>query len=167
MSKKRTFPPLRDPTGGMLTILFPQGGRGFLESDSGGRVTPVFAQKIKGGQMGSSKTRLKTIRIRNKCAEFFEDRPLNYYVEWLYESIELGEVIEGEWGLEIGREISLRGLKMACKRTGDKPKDVIERVTMELNRKADEEEKEYWGVYMDGEGIPEEGGKKKKRIFRG
>lgn len=117
--------------------------------------------------MGSSKTRLKTIRIRNKCADFFEDRPLNYYVEWLYESIELGEIIEGEWGLEIGKEISLRGLKMACKRTGDKPKDVIERVTMELNRKADEDEKAYWGVYMDGEGIPEEREKKKRRFFRG
>ena len=165
MSKKRTFAALPRSSWECLTILLPRGGRGLRGEAIVCVVTPVFAQKIKGGQMGSSKTRLKTIRIRNKCADFFEDRPLNYYVEWLYESIELGDIIEGEWGLEIGREISLRGLKMACKRTGDKPKDVIERVTMELNRKADEEEKAYWGVYMDDEntGFIQKGQKRGKK----
>lgn len=42
--------------------------------------------------MPSSKTISKGIRIKNETAEYFRDKPLNRYVEWLQEMIESGEI---------------------------------------------------------------------------
>ena len=44
--------------------------------------------------MSSSKTVLKTLRIKNEVAEYFKDKPLNRYIESLYEEIQSGEIEE-------------------------------------------------------------------------
>ena len=42
-------------------------------------------------------TQLKTIRIKNECAEYFRDKPLNRYVEWLWENAVAGRIeLKGE-----------------------------------------------------------------------
>lgn len=42
--------------------------------------------------MASTKTQIKTIRIANETADFFEGKPLNRYVECLHSLIESGKV---------------------------------------------------------------------------
>lgn len=44
--------------------------------------------------MASSKTVVKTIRIKNEVAEYFKDKPLNRYVEEMCECMQRGEIEE-------------------------------------------------------------------------
>lgn len=47
--------------------------------------------------MASTKTTVKTIRLTNETADFFEGKPLNRYVECLHSLIESGKVkMDGE-----------------------------------------------------------------------
>ena len=47
--------------------------------------------------MASTITRIKTIRIKNEVADYFEEKPLNRMVESLYELIEAGKMrFDGE-----------------------------------------------------------------------
>lgn len=46
--------------------------------------------------MSSSKTISKGIRIKNEVAEYFDGKPLNRYVESMYELIQSGEIEEYE-----------------------------------------------------------------------
>lgn len=49
--------------------------------------------------MASSKTISKGIRIKKEVAEYFKDKPLNRYIEGLYEAIESGEIVCTEEGV--------------------------------------------------------------------
>lgn len=49
--------------------------------------------------MASSKTTLRTIRIKNETAAYFKSKPLNRYVDDLYECVQRGEIEEREDGL--------------------------------------------------------------------
>lgn len=51
--------------------------------------------------MASSKTVSKGIRIKNEVAEYFKDKPLNRYIESLYEHIQDGLIEEEDGSLSV------------------------------------------------------------------
>ena len=56
--------------------------------------------------MASTKTTVKTIRLTNETADFFEGKPLNRYVECLHSLIESGKVkMDGDSLLVTGKSI--------------------------------------------------------------
>lgn len=78
-------------------------GRGLRNQRSRGGVSPPNSQKphemyTEEEMNNTSKiTQLKTIRIKNECAEYFRDKPLNRYVEWLWENAVAGRIeLKGE-----------------------------------------------------------------------
>lgn len=59
------------------------------------------------GKMASSTTRTKTIRIRNEVAEYFEGKPLNRYVEGMYEYMLSGEIEADIDGIRVHRGVKV------------------------------------------------------------
>ena len=66
--------------------------------------------------MGSTKTTLRTVRLTNEVAEFFEKKPLNRVVEDIYELIRRGEIkFDGE------------NIKVECTHQNEKkPEKIVE-----------------------------------------
>lgn len=66
--------------------------------------------------MGSTKTTLRTVRLTNEVAEFFEKKPLNRVVEDVYELIRQGEIkFDGE------------NIKVECTHQNEKkPEKIVE-----------------------------------------
>ena len=80
--------------------------------------------------MNSSKiTTVKSIRIKNEVAEYFNGKPLNRYVEGLYECIQDGRIVEKEDGIEVksGR-YDMTEYEKVCKEAGCSPVLMLQEV---------------------------------------
>lgn len=55
--------------------------------------------------MPSSKTISKGIRIKKEVAEYFRGRPLNRYIESMYESIQRGDIEEESDGISVHTKV--------------------------------------------------------------
>lgn len=51
--------------------------------------------------MSSNRTSTRTVRITNESQEFFREKPLNRYIEWLYEMISEGKIEEKDGNLSV------------------------------------------------------------------
>lgn len=84
--------------------------------------------------MASKKSRVRTIRMRNKVADYFADKPLGDYVEWLWESIRLGEILIDANGVPFVERYGYnwRDFEKACTERGYEPYRVLQAVTLAI-----------------------------------
>lgn len=83
--------------------------------------------------MNTSKiTQLKTLRIKNECAEYFKDKPLNRYVEWLYEEMKAGRIEERDGELGVIYKYNTWRYERACRKAGTDPELLFQNLIKEL-----------------------------------
>lgn len=85
----------------------------------------------------SKKTRLKTIRIKNEVADYFEGKPLNRAVEGLYEGLMDGRVKWKDGGIEIVGRYNMKPFERACKKLSVIPDKMLNNLVAAMERNYD------------------------------
>lgn len=83
-------------------------------------------------------TQLKTIRIKNECADYFKDKPLNRYVEWLWENAEKGKIELKDGVVYIIYKYNMWRYEKACRKVGVDPELMFHNFIKEIEGAAKE-----------------------------
>jgi len=88
--------------------------------------------------MASHRTRLRTIRIRNDVADYFEGKALNRAVEDIYDKIVDERVRFTGEGIEIIERYDMSAFERACKRIRVQPQRLIDNLAKEMEKNSKE-----------------------------